>query len=538
MKRTTLINSMAFLCLLYSLLFTTLPCIATVYYVDQNHPSASDTNPGTENAPWVTITQAAETMVAGDRVLIKGGVYHEQVLTTGSGNTTAGSIVFAACPGDTPVIDGTGVTTGNNGIIVNHSHITLTGLEVCNWNEVGIWAENAGYLEISDCVVHHVFYGIGVSDGTHDFLLNRVIIHHFDLFGFDASPSGGADCYNGTFNDCTAHSGNDPNQNVDGFALGHGTQHDFVFNRCEVYNVFDGFDISARNTTLNQCSAHHCSNGGYKLWQHNVRLVNCLAYDNTITNVELDWDGEPGISTLQNCTLVDAQVFNVWVENAGDSLHMYNTILAGGDNIGLAFEQRDTTNYKGDYNLFHNDNATRAIAVGYKDEFSLDQVKTGTWATYSGQDAHSLVVDSDNKASLFVDYENKNFHLKTTSPCIDNGINSAPLIPATDFDGNQRIFDGDGDGTATVDIGADEYAPQGTVDGDVAPIGNRDGIVNVGDALVCLRFALGLETPTQEDMGHGDVAPLDAVGQPNPDGIITVGDALVILRKALGIIGF
>ena len=80
--------------------------------------------------------------------------------------------------------------------------------------------------------------------------------------------------------------------------------------------------------------------------------------------------------------------------------------------------------------------------------------------------------------------------------------------------------------------------PSGIPDGDVAPLGSRDGTVNVGDALVALRFALLLEAPTQEDMQHGDVAPLDAGGQPNPDGIITVGDALVILRKALGIIVF
>jgi len=76
------------------------------------------------------------------------------------------------------------------------------------------------------------------------------------------------------------------------------------------------------------------------------------------------------------------------------------------------------------------------------------------------------------------------------------------------------------------------------IDGDVAPFGNRDGIVNVGDALVTLRFALSLENPTAEDIAHGDVAPLDASGQPNPDGVINVGDALVILRKALGIISF
>ncbi len=77
-------------------------------------------------------------------------------------------------------------------------------------------------------------------------------------------------------------------------------------------------------------------------------------------------------------------------------------------------------------------------------------------------------------------------------------------------------------------------------DGDVAPLGNPDGLVNVGDALIALRFALNLEPghPTADEICHGDVAPLDANGQPNPDGKISVGDALVILRRALGIISF
>ena len=77
-----------------------------------------------------------------------------------------------------------------------------------------------------------------------------------------------------------------------------------------------------------------------------------------------------------------------------------------------------------------------------------------------------------------------------------------------------------------------------TPDGDVAPLGARDGTVNVGDALVALRFALGLESPTPDDSIHADVAPLDADNKPNPDGVITVGDALVILRKALGLVYF
>lgn len=72
-------------------------------------------------------------------------------------------------------------------------------------------------------------------------------------------------------------------------------------------------------------------------------------------------------------------------------------------------------------------------------------------------------------------------------------------------------------------------------DGDLAPLGNRDGIVDVGDALIGLRFALGLLAPTQEDVYHGDTAPLDNQGEPSPDGQITIGDALVILQMALGI---
>jgi hypothetical protein len=73
--------------------------------------------------------------------------------------------------------------------------------------------------------------------------------------------------------------------------------------------------------------------------------------------------------------------------------------------------------------------------------------------------------------------------------------------------------------------------------GDVAPLGNRDGEVDVGDALLALRFALDLEPghPTADELSYGDVAPLDDNDQPNPDGQITVGDALVILRKALGL---
>ena len=56
----------------------------------------------------------------------------------------------------------------------------------------------------------------------------------------------------------------------------------------------------------------------------------------------------------------------------------------------------------------------------------------------------------------FVDPANGDFHLLRDSPCIDAGTNGAPSLPAYDFEGDPRIIDGNGDGTATVDMGVDE----------------------------------------------------------------------------------
>jgi len=127
----------------------------------------------------------------------------------------------------------------------------------------------------------------------------------------------------------------------------------------------------------------------------------------------------------------------------------------------------------------------------------------------------------------------------------DTGVFQPDLDPTTttdplnsDTNGN-GLNDGEEDTNHNGMVDAGETDPSAVIsDGDVAPLGNRDGQVNVGDALVALRFALLLETPTQEDMQHGDVAPLDINGKPDPDGQITVGDALVILRKALKLIEF
>jgi hypothetical protein len=77
--------------------------------------------------------------------------------------------------------------------------------------------------------------------------------------------------------------------------------------------------------------------------------------------------------------------------------------------------------------------------------------------TYSDVQGGFAGAGNINADPCFVNVASGDFRLKSRSPCIDKGNNSG-VTAATDLDGNPRIVDGDGDGTATVDMGPYEVS--------------------------------------------------------------------------------
>jgi hypothetical protein len=78
-----------------------------------------------------------------------------------------------------------------------------------------------------------------------------------------------------------------------------------------------------------------------------------------------------------------------------------------------------------------------------------------------------------SSAALLVNPPAGNFDLQASSPCIDSGSNAdVPSWLTHDYEGDARISDGNSDGSAIVDMGADEYvAPNAPPV--LGPVGNK-----------------------------------------------------------------
>lgn len=96
-----------------------------------------------------------------------------------------------------------------------------------------------------------------------------------------------------------------------------------------------------------------------------------------------------------------------------------------------------------------------------------------------------------------------------------NTYNTNPLLSDTDADG---VNDGD-------EVTIWNTDPLGSNIADLAPVGTRNGIVNIADYVILLRMINGELTPTAADVAFADL---------NKNGSLDVGDAVLMSRIVLG----
>jgi hypothetical protein len=111
-------------------------------------------------------------------------------------------------------------------------------------------------------------------------------------------------------------------------------------------------------------------------------------------------------------------------------------------------------------------------------------------------DLPPLFVDADGPDDDPSTWEDNDYHLADDSPCVDSGDpNYVPYAFETDIDGQARLWDGDDDGVARIDLGSDEAGAWcfGDLDG--------DGVIDTADVLVLLA---NYGTPTGMTYTDGD----------------------------------
>jgi hypothetical protein len=140
--------------------------ISDSFFVDTNHGSASDSNPGTEALPWKTIQKAAATLTAGETVYVKNGTYiaaagcswTTPAINPANSGTAGNPIAFRAYPGHMPTV--TNSVTGSSCPCIgakNRNYIIWDGFEVVNANPKGVVIDDSTEIIIERCKIHGMY---------------------------------------------------------------------------------------------------------------------------------------------------------------------------------------------------------------------------------------------------------------------------------------------------------------------------------------------------------------------------------------------
>ena len=176
--------------------------VGATFYVST---TGNDANPGTMAVPWRTISHAATVATAGGTVYVMGGVYNEIVNFPNSG-TLGSPITFQSYPGQTAIIDGTGLAvSGTKGLITIsgvRSYITVSGFEIRNLSSAsgvpcGVWVTGSGTgVQIQNNLIHNIITTKGTGNacglfayGTSQTPISGLIVNGNELYDLQTGES-------------------------------------------------------------------------------------------------------------------------------------------------------------------------------------------------------------------------------------------------------------------------------------------------------------------------------------------------------------
>jgi parallel beta-helix repeat protein len=401
-------------------------------YVNGGSSSCSDAGPGSQAAPFCTISAAAARAVAGQTVLVSSGTYRESVTVKNSG-TSGAPLVFAAAQGATVTVTG-----GTNGFKLSGlSYVQIKRFTVTNTVGVGILVSGSNHITVESNVVSVAGQGSGS------------VVKGISLSGTTRSVVR----YNTTHDNSDAGIGITSASN-NNFVTGNNS----YGNARPASRAAAGIDL--RNSTGNQVNGnylHDNQDSGLNIWNSSNGTI-------AVNNVLSD-NGDHGIDvhSTNDAVVVSNTVFRNYdsgIEMTG-SLRTYlqNNISAdnGINSLRTSGQLRaDSTSAPSttaDYDVLFLSAPQNSQTV-YLDWGGTKYSSLSAFQAATGQEAHGIQADPQ-----FVNPGTHASHsglpgglrLQSGSPAIDSGNNAATGEPAVDFDGVARPVNG------TVDRGAFEF---------------------------------------------------------------------------------
>jgi hypothetical protein len=421
---------------------TIAPTLAATYYVA---PTGDDANPGTIDRPWRTIQKAAATLTAGDTVYIRAGTYPERVLPQHSGSPGS-EITYAAYPGETATMDGTGITLPDDlaGLfeIAGRSYIQVSGLRVVNAgpfaNNAAILVSDSDHITVENCATFHTASsGIGVWGSQQVIIAGNTVEQ--------AGIGGGQECItiagtsdfevrDNTVLDCQKEGIDAKDGSSNGLITGN------VVSRPHAVGIYvDAWDRPTHDITVSRNLVFDSVEGaGLAVASEmggllsNVRLENNIAHHNHTYGIEISYC----------CSASHPMDTIVIINNT-----LYENGVGWGGGIIADNAQAQNVVIR---NNIASQNLTFQIAVAADvpaGNVSVDHNLIDGYRGYEDEVYGEDYVEGDPR---FVDAPAGDLHLRPESPAIDHA--SATAAPAEDWDGDPRP------GGAGYDIGADEYA--------------------------------------------------------------------------------